>query len=885
MPRLPAHRFRPWIWPLLAALAVAGCWAHAYWRAEQVRAAAVESARRDLVHHVEAFELYLTRSVAQIDQLSMQLKEGWEQGGGRLALEGWYRDGMLADPAHAAIAIYDATGKLVGRAGRHADNGPPVSFVFHRDHRSPALRIVVPEGTVQANQPLVQFTRRLDDARHGYGGLVALTVDARYLTSFYNPAVLGDTGLLAVLGDAGALRLEAHGEQVRLGAGGSLFSTAPDLGGAKGGTQFDGTAFYDRSARLLSWKRSGAYPLLAVAGMTAERALAPARADWNRRRGRALWLSALIVLLGATATGHSLGLRRERRRRDEERQAYRIATEQGSDGFYLAAAVRDAAGAVCDFEVTDCNARGAFFYGFERQQLIGRRISTLDRALFGEALLPVYLAAMTAGSHEDERQMGTVNIGWGRRRITRVGDSLAITLQDVSERKSHERDVERLTLHDLLTGLPNRQWLARELPRRLAAAGERDGTLAVLLVDLDDFKQVNDTLGHGAGDRLLRMAAERIGALLRPGDRLARMGGDEFVLLVDPAADDGETAALAGRVLAALAGPASASADLQRIEASVGIAVFPRDGTDHETLLRHADIAMASGKNERKGHYRFFDPSQFVLLSARAHLKHSLAAAIDAGQLSLHYQVRVDVVSERPVSMEALSRWQHATLGMVPPSQFIPLAESSGLINRLGELVMRQACAQLAAWRAAGLPLLPVSINVSPHQFGYGSVSGQLARALAEHAVDPGLLEVEITESAMVSEQADVQAELGAIRALGVRVFVDDFGTGYSSLSQLQRLRLDGLKVDQAFTRELDRSREGRVFFQAIVSMAGALGMVVVAEGVETPRQLELLRELGCQQAQGYLLGRPVPAAAMAELLAAGEGTGRLANPVIMLSH
>jgi diguanylate cyclase (GGDEF)-like protein len=584
------------------------------------------------------------------------------------------------------------------------------------------------------------------------------------------------------------------------------------------------------------------------------------------------WLSCLIVSLGALATRHSLGAQRERRRRDDVRLAYRAATEQGSDGFYLASALRDGGGAVCDFEVIDCNGRGAYFYGLEREQLIGRRIATLECAVFGEALLPAYLAAFERGSYEDERQMpddARVNIGWGRRRITRVGDHLAITLQDISERKLHERDVEHLTLHDLLTGLPNRQWLAAELPRRLAAAGERGGMLAVLLIDLDDFKQVNDTLGHAVGDQLLTLAAQRIGATLRPGDHLARMGGDEFVLVLDPVADDADVAAHAERVLAALGEPLRLTGQLQRIEASIGISCFPHDGADHDTLMRHADIAMFSGKSDRKGHYRFFDPSQFALLSARAHLKHSLAAAIDNGELSLHYQVRVDVASGRPVSMEALMRWRHPTLGMVPPAEFIPLAESSGLINRLGELVMREACAQLAAWRAAGLPLLPVSINVSPRQFSYGSVAAQLARALAQHGVDAGLIEVEITESAMAAEQVDVHAELGAIRALGVRVFVDDFGTGYSSLSQLQRFRLDGLKVDKAFTRELDRSREGRVFFQAIVSMASALGMVVVAEGVERPAQMALLRELGCHQAQGYLLGYPLPAAAMAETLAA----------------
>jgi diguanylate cyclase (GGDEF)-like protein len=874
-----ASRYWPWAWLLLALLAAAVCWSHAWSRAERVRHDVEQVARRELAAHVDAFEHYLTRSIAQMDQVTMQLKHGWEQSGGTLQLEALYRDGMFTDPAFAEISIYHASGRLLSRAGRgrRPDGGLPASFAYHQTNNSSALRIIVPDGVLQANQGYVQFTRRLDNREDGFAGVLALTLDANYLTSFYNRRLLGGNGLVAVLGDGSALRLEEHGEQLALAPGESLFAANPELGGGFGTRIMPGTAFFDRHERLVSWRHSSAYPLLALAGMTSEEALSAAGADWTRRRNRAFWLSLLTVMLGALATYVSLGVQRDRIRRKAAHQAYRMATEHGSDGFYLAAAVRDANGAVCDFDIIDCNARGAFFYGLDRDQLIGRRISTLDRAVFGEALLPIYQYALQTGAYEDERQMagaaqphhGQVNIGWGRRRIVRVGDNLAITLQDVSERKLHERDMEHLAMHDPLTGLPNRQWLARELPRRLAAATERYSALAVLLIDLDDFKHVNDTLGHGVGDQLLQAAAQRMGTLLRPGDCLARMGGDEFLLLLDPVGDDGDVALLAERVLAALAEPVLLAGQAQRIEASIGVSCFPRDGADDETLIRHADIAMFSGKTEQKGHYRFFDASQYVLLSARAHLKHSLALAVDAGQLSLHYQVRVDVQGGRPVSMEALLRWQHPTLGMVPPVQFIPLAEASGLINRLGELVMREACAQLAAWRAAGLPLLPVSINVSPRQFSYGSVAGQLARHLAHYDLDAGLLEVEITESAMVAEQVDVQAELTAIRALGVRVFVDDFGTGYSSLSQLQRLRLDGLKVDKAFTRELDRSHEGRVFFQAIVSMARALGMTVVAEGVETSAQLNLLRELGCHQAQGYLLGRPVPASAMAATLAA----------------
>jgi EAL domain-containing protein (putative c-di-GMP-specific phosphodiesterase class I) len=257
-------------------------------------------------------------------------------------------------------------------------------------------------------------------------------------------------------------------------------------------------------------------------------------------------------------------------------------------------------------------------------------------------------------------------------------------------------------------------------------------------------------------------------------------------------------------------------------------------------------------------------------------LQHSLRNAIETDQLQLHYQARIDLASGRLASMEALLRWQHPELGMVPPAKFIPLAESSGLIVRIGELVMEQACAQLAAWREQGLPLVPVSVNVSPRQFSYGSIHSQLALQLARYAIPARLLEVEITESAMVADQPEVQAELAAIRSLGVRVYVDDFGTGYSSLSQLQKLRLDGLKVDKAFTNELERSSEGKVFFQAIISMARALGMVVVAEGVETACQLALLQELGCNEAQGYHVGRPEPASAMALRLAAARASQAL---------
>ncbi|MGO4378084.1 EAL domain-containing protein [Pseudoduganella sp. RAF19] len=833
------------------------------------------AARRELRLHAEAYEQYVTRTIAQMDQVTMQLKHSWEESGGKLQLDSLYRDGMFTDPAFVEVSVYDRNGRLLTIAGhgqRGAGLGPPRSFAYHQSNNSSALRIDIPAGDYRANQNLVQFSRRLDDAQDGFAGVVALAVDARYLTSFYSRAVLGAAGVVAVTGDNSDLRLEQHGDRVQLAPGESVFSVAPNLNNSGGNSLVPGTAFRDGADRLLSWRHSTAYPVLATAGMAVTEALAPARADWTARREGAWWFTALAFGVGILGWRQTVRLLRMRRQEAEARLAYRTATEQANDGFYLAMALRDGRNEVIDFEVVDCNERGAYFYNMNRSQLIGRRVSELDASVFGGSLLPVYQAAMKSGFHEDERQMvggAHMNISWGRRRIIRVGDSLAITLQDMSARKLYESDMERLANHDMLTGLANRHWLQRYLPGAIANASDRQAMMGLLFIGLDDFKQVNDSLGHAAGDQVLQTAARRLQGLLRAGDRLARVGGDEFIVLLDPVANEGEAATVAERVLAAFGRPFGLGGATVNVGASVGISLYPRDGGDHDTLLRHGDIALYSGKSESKGGYCFFDPSQYVTVTARAQLQHSLRSAIELDQLQLHYQARVELPSGRLASMEALLRWQHPELGLVPPAKFIPLAESSGLIVRIGELVVEQACAQLSAWREQGLPLVPVSVNVSPRQLSQGGVHSQLALQLARYRIPAHLIEVEITESAMVADQTEVQAELAAIRGLGVKVYVDDFGTGYSSLSQLQRLRLDGLKVDKAFTNELDRSTEGRVFFQAIVSMAQALGMVVVAEGVENARQLELLEELGCHEAQGYHVGRPVPPGEMAVRLAA----------------
>ena len=873
------NRYLVFIWPLLALLLCVALWIATVLRAEAERERADTQARKDAGAYAEAYEQYITRSVGQMDQVTMQLKFSWEKGRDPGLLDELRRDGMFTDAAFGVVAIVDRDG-MVQASTRPALLGSDLSagpyFVQHRNHISTALRVgAAPPRLVKEGEggELVLFTRRLDTRDDEFDGIVLMAVDARYFTSFVSPATLGAGGVAALAGSEGRLRAEQHSDGSAFRDGGArLLPARADLWAGDHGVRLvqgqDG--FADGQARVLGWRHSSAYPLVALVGLSHANALDAAQAAWIDSRDRAIAIGACLLLLGAV--GSVLARRAVLREREQEevQRAYRTATESGNDGFYMAAAVRDREGEITDFRIVDCNERGAFFYGLTRATLVGSSLSQVDSALFGEAMLDTYRKAMDSGFYEDDRKMpldNRLNISWGRRRLVRVGNGLAVTLQDISERKAHEIQLERLANEDVLTGLATRHAFLAAMPAILAQARASEAGLALLFIDLDEFKQVNDTHGHATGDLLLKSAAGRLLSLLRPTDRVARFGGDEFLVLLHPCEGERQAASVAARIVEAFGVPFLIGDELHAVGASIGISMFPRDGQDAETLVRHSDIAMYAGKNEGKGQYRFFDPALSNGLNARARLKQRMLEAIEHDQFLLHYQPRVDARSGELLSMEALVRWRHPELGVVAPGEFIPLAESTGLIRNIGEIVIDKACAQLAAWREAGADLVPVSINVSPKQFLRGGVQRHLSGAMARHRVPASLIEIEITESAMMGDHDEILAELAALRALGVKLHVDDFGTGYSSLSQLQRLKMDVLKVDRAFTTELGNSKEGRVFFQAIVSMAHALGMSVVAEGVETEEQLEILRGLDCNEVQGYYIARPVPAGEMLQMM------------------
>jgi diguanylate cyclase (GGDEF)-like protein len=450
-------------------------------------------------------------------------------------------------------------------------------------------------------------------------------------------------------------------------------------------------------------------------------------------------------------------------------------------------------------------------------------------------------------------------------------DALARLESQMELSQASERQAVHLSAHDGLTGLFNRTHGRLQIEQVMAQARRDRTSVAVAFVDLDNFKLINDNLGHGAGDEFIRQTSERLRAAVRSGDVVARFGGDEFILGIAGLARPDDATHVIQKVLDHLKGTIEAQGHELSLTCSIGVALFPNDGEDYETLVRKADLAMYDAKAAGRNAIRFFDATMSDSARESLWLIHELRGAVARGELSLHFQPIVDLASGRVVNAEALLRWQHPARGAIPPSEFIPLAESSGLIVEIGEWVIREACRSAAAWHRAGLAGVGVAINLSPVQFRSGEIVTVVEQALSAHGLDAGLFELEITESLLVQCNERFQRSMSALRAMGVRVAVDDFGTGYSNLAYLQDFQVELLKIDRSFVRRLGEDEQKSSLVRAIIQMAHSLGLKTVAEGIETTQQLELLRQLGCNFGQGYLLARPAPWQDFVNRIRAGE--------------
>ena len=861
-------------WPVLFLIVTTLMWAWVAWVGAHEKAAIRERLFVSAAAHAVASSEQIERSIGQIDYLMLSLKYHWQKSGGAVDLEEQVRVGLVPKATDLTVSIFDKAGlpvtsTILGKT--HAPSGISHRQYFSAHAADPNLGLSISEPmTSMLGRRMIFLSRRLEAPNGGFAGVIVVAIEPRYMLSLSDDASLGPDDFMAVRRNDGVFFAARQAGVTSMSA--SIVGSFAVFPAAAGSMLASGERFADGKERILAWQRAKTYPIVSVVGLSETTVLAAQAV--SQRDLTLLALAGTLGLLLVAAIGASRSARRiwKNHYSHEVHQAYRLATENAREGFYMLRALTGPDEDIVDFLIEDCNERGAAYRGIPRQALIGSRLSVVLPVMFKDNMFPACRKAMANGFHEDEMHVPARDgkpAQWLHRRLIRTGSCLAVTLRDITDLKTHQQDLICLANTDPVTFLPNRYWLTAYLPEALASTAKGGTMLAVLFADLDDFKNVNDTVGHGAGDALLKAAGQRLSAVVRQQDKVARLGGDEFTIILEGVASRDEVTAMAERIIATLADPFTVDEGEQAysLRASIGISLYPRDGIDGETLLRHADMAMYAVKASGKGTYRFFEPGLSQRRMARLRRETELKHAITHNELVMHYQPRVNAVTGELTSMEALVRWMHPQHGLMLPDEFIALAEETGAIVALGAQVIEMTCARLAQWKRQGLAVVPVSINVSAHQICTGEISRLLGQALERNGLEAALIEVEITESATMGEGNNALTALADIQALGIRLYVDDFGTGYSCLAELKRLRMDGLKIDRAFTSRLLNGADDRAVFMAIVSVARAFGMRIVAEGVETAEQLQALKQYACDEVQGYYISRPLPADEAAALL------------------
>jgi diguanylate cyclase (GGDEF)-like protein len=705
----------------------------------------------------------------------------------------------------------------------------------------------------------IRMSRGLAKAGGFYAGAVIAAVPVSTFEAIFGEEVLDSTDSVSLVGKDGRPR-------VHYGTGPALPEIIDNhtLEEAVGARWVAATAA-DPQPYYLAWKHVSDSPLLVVVSRSEAGILRPFLEK------RALYLragavtTALLVLFGFVAAWLSARLAVRYRQELATRVAYRAASEGALDGFFILDALRDPNGVVRAFRVADCNQRAAELMGLTRGDMLERELSQIMSPSMAAKVTASYARIVATGQGTRLREFipesdSPLKAAWVAHQAVPTENGIAVTFRDISAAKTHDRELEDQARVDTLTGLPNRRWLTENLPAAISACAAKQASAALLFIDLDNFKTANDTLGHALGDQLLQAVAKRVRAAIRDVDVLCRLGGDEFTVILGIVETAQEAAAVSERILTALRQPFSIAGHETMVGSSIGISLYPANGLDADTLIKHADLAMYRAKELGKGGFQFFAPHLSAHVEKKLALENDLRLAIERNEFVLAYQPKMAASAGRVIGLEALIRWNSPTRGRVPPGDFIAVAEKTGLICPIGVIVLETACRQLAAWRAQGFALLPVSINVSPCQFNRTDVVADIQAALERYDLPGALLEVEVTESAIMEQPEMAREKLLPLRALGVRIAIDDFGTGYSSLAHLKSLDVDVLKIDRSFIADITNTAGARALVGAVITLAAALGIEVIAEGVETSGQLDFLTSVGCDRIQGFLFSKPVEA-------------------------
>jgi diguanylate cyclase (GGDEF)-like protein/PAS domain S-box-containing protein len=849
---------------------IAALWWAAVFQSDRERQQTVDAANRQNSNLAIAFEEHTVRTIRGVEEAVLLVAKEYERYGKAVDIGSLVEDGLMDGRLFTNIVVVDEHGDLVlsSQALIPLNIADREYFRAHRADPGTDLKIGKPLVSRSYGNAAIPMSRRINKPDGSFGGVVSALVDPGYFLHFYEKANVGRQGLIHLVGLDGIARARRSGNVATVGvdmAPSTLLKAARE---AHSGS-FVTAGRVEGVRRLQSFRRIGQYPLIVAVATSEAEVLAPTLRNRRNYFVAATALSFVVVFFAALLLGAVRRRNRALAALSASETQFRATFEQAAIGI---------AHTTAEDRFLRVNEKLCSVLGYTRQELLEMSMHDIshpdDRGKGARNRQRLIAGEIDTISAERRAVCKDGTVKWLNRTISMVRDSdgepayFIRVMEDITERKRLEDALQHTATHDKLTGLPNRSLIHDRLRQSVEQATRRDRVVGVMFIDLDRFKLVNDTLGHAMGDRLLQIVAQRLEACVRGEDTVGRLGGDEFAIVLTELANACDAEIVAQKVLDSLSGTLDLDGHEAYVTASIGIATYPLDGADADTLIRNADVAMYRAKAAGKNKFQLYSRALDGAAAARLEMENRLRYAVPRSELVLHFQPKADVRSGAIAGVEALLRWQMSSDTLVPPAKFIPLLEDTGLIVPVGEWVLRAACAQLRAWADAGIDDVPLAVNLSAVQLRHENITDVVRRALDDHGVPAHLLELEITESAAMEDPEAAAAALRALKALGVRIAIDDFGTGYSSLAYLKRFPIDSVKLDRAFTAGVTQDAEDASIAQAVITLSHALGLTVVAEGVETADQAEFLGRHGCDEMQGYYVARPMPADACTCMLA-----------------
>ena len=851
---------------------IAANWYQVIMQSQNERALVILNAIKQNANLARAFEEHALLTIKGVDSAALFVAGEYARLGAKTDLRQYVEDGYIDDSLVDNIYIINEHGDLVlslhsFKPGNFADRE---HFKVHVAQDTRKLFINKPLLGRTSNKWTIHMSRRITKPDGSFGGIVSMAVDPGYFSYYFQQTDLGQQGLVNLVGFDGISRARiasgVHSFGQVLTRTALLQALAKNPNG-----DFLTTGVMD-VPRYLSYRTIPGYPLLVAVGRSEQEVLAGYIEERNSDYRGAAEFTVVILIFAALLIAALARQARTVRSLVNSAAQFRATFNQAAIGISHTA---------LDGRFLQVNQKLCDMVGYTHQELLVRTWQDITH----------HDDLGTSDAH-DLAQLGGdgMRTGLEKRYLHKDGStvwtnvSTALVRDDqgqpeyfvnmiegIAERKQMQQSLLHLAHHDNLTGLPNRELYYDRLDHALSQATRRNWNTGVLFIDLDAFKVVNDTLGHGVGDELLRHVAKLLLQCVRDDDTVGRLGGDEFAVVLSELALAQDAGTVAQKILDALSLPIQLDEHEVLVTASIGIKCAPPGSTDADALVSEADAAMYEAKRAGKNRYRFYTAGTNEEALRKIALTKELRLALANDEFVLHYQPKANIATGQVTGVEALLRWQRPGGALVPPADFVPLLEEAGLIVPTGEWVLRTACAQIRSWLSAGVVPVPIAVNLSARQFHEQDICESVSRAMREFQVAPALLELEVTESAAMQNVDQTAATLHELKALGLRVSIDDFGTGHSSLSYLKSFPIDSLKIDRSFVTELPSNEDDATIAKTVITMAHALRLKVIAEGVETAAQLEFLAAHGCEEIQGYYFSRPLPSTLCTELLRQGR--------------